>query len=88
MIVAQFHLTVVTPEGSRFDGQADSVKVRTTTGDVMILPHHIDYCASLGKGEAKITADGGPKLADIEGGMMYVSGDEVQILSNRFDWKE
>ena len=86
--MAQIHLTIVTPEGSCFDGDADRVLVRTTGGDVSILPRHIDYAASLGTGTARVTVNGTPKEAMISGGMICVAQDNVRILTNAFQWKE
>lgn len=87
--MATIHLTVVTPEKQYFDDDAEKVIVRTTGGDVCILPNHIDYAASLGKGEARITTTGGSvKKAHVEGGLIHVAANVVQILSNHFEWKE
>ena len=86
--MAQIHLSIVTPQGEPFDGPADRVLVRTTGGDVCILPKHIDYAASLGTGTARVTVNGTPREARISGGMIYVSQDEVRILTNDFSWKE
>ncbi len=55
--MAQIHLSIVTPQGCPFDGSADRVLVRTTGGDVSILPRHIDYAAALGNVRARITVD-------------------------------
>lgn len=86
--MAQIHLSIVTPEGSFFDGDADRVLVRTTCGDVAILPKHIDYAAALGNGLARITVNDSPREAEISGGMIHVSQDNVRILTNHFQWKE
>lgn len=87
--MALIHLTIVTPESQRFDGDAQRVIVRTTGGDVCILPHHIDYAASLGKGECRITdAEGNVRRAQVEGGMLHVASDQVQVITQHFDWKE
>ncbi len=81
------HLTIVTPEGMCYDADAQRVMVRTAGGDVAILPHHIDYSAALGSGEARVTeADGSVRRARIEGGLLHVAGDSVQVLTNRFFW--
>ena len=45
--MSSFHLQIVTPDGSFFDGEANSVVVRTTGGYVSIYPHHTDYIAAL-----------------------------------------
>ena len=87
--MAMIHLTIVTPEGLHFDNSAQRVLVRTTGGDVAILPHHIDYSAALGTGEARVTeADGRVRRARIEGGILHVANDNVQVLTNHFKWTE
>ncbi len=86
--MAQIHLSIVTPQGCPFDGSADRVLVRTTGGDVSILPRHIDYAAAMGNGRARITVDGKPRDAHISGGIIYVSKDVVSILTNDFSWKD
>ena len=49
-----FHLTVVTPDGCAFDGQAERIVCRAIDGDLAILAKHGDYCTALGMGEAHI----------------------------------
>ena len=58
-----FHLEIVTPDGVSFDGQAESLYVRTQQGDIGILPNHIDYLAALGMGQARVTVDGQTRTA-------------------------
>ena len=83
------HLTIVTPESKLYDNEARRVTVRTTSGDVTILPRHIDYAAALGRGKARITTpDGAVKNAVINGGMLHVAKDDVQIITNDFEWQE
>ena len=45
-----FHLTVVTPDGCAFDGQAERIVCRAIDGDLAILAKHVDYCTALGMG--------------------------------------
>ena len=87
--MALIHLTVVTPEGKFYDDDAQRVMVRTTGGEVAILPHHIDYAAALGKGEARVTgADGDVRRAEIDGGLLHVASDQVQVITDHFAWKD
>lgn len=87
--MALIHLTIVTPESRPYDADAQRVIVRTTGGDVCILPHHIDYSAALGKGEARVTdADGNVRRAQVEGGILHVAQDDVQVITNQFEWTE
>ena len=65
-----FHLTVVTPDGCAFEGQAERVVCRAIDGDLAILAKHGDYCTALGMGEAHIVdAEGSRRRAACMGGM-------------------
>ncbi len=87
--MALIHLTIVTPEGKHYDADAQRVMVRTTGGDVAILPQHIDYAASLATGEARVTEpDGNVRHAAIDGGILHVASDNVQVITRHFSWKE
>ncbi|MBR1559750.1 MAG: F0F1 ATP synthase subunit epsilon, partial [Clostridia bacterium] len=82
--MAMIHLTVVTPQGKFFDADAQKVILRTTGGDVCILPNHIDYAASIGDGECRITTEGGDvKKARAAGGILHVASNDVQVIANR-----
>ena len=86
--MALIHLKIVTPLGQFYDADAQRVMVRTTGGDVAILPHHIDYAAALAdSGEARVTEpDGRVRRAQVEGGLLHVAQDDVQVIANRFRW--
>lgn len=84
----KLHLMIVTPEKPVFEGDAERVFVRTLSGDVAILPRHIDYAAALGNGHAKFVIDGAEKHAEISGGLIQVADDRVHILTNDFSWSE
>ena len=88
--MALIHLTIVTPEGKYYDGDAQRIVVRTTGGDVAILPHHIDYSAALvEQGEARvIEPDGRVRRGELKGGLLHVASDNVQVITNGFQWKE
>lgn len=87
--MALIHLTVVTPNGEFYDDDAQRVVVRTTGGDVAILPNHIDYSASLGQGLARVTDEAGNvRRALVEGGILHVASNKVQIITQHFEWTE
>ena len=87
--MALIHLTVVTPEGKFYEDDAQRIVVRTTGGDVAILPHHIDYAAALSTGEARVTGpDGRVRHAEVSGGLLHVASDDVQVITHSFAWKE
>ena len=87
--MAQIHLTIVTPKGRHYDGEARRIVVRTKAGDVCIMPRHIDFAAALGEGEARVTEpDGKVRRAEVHGGMLHVAADNVQVVTNGFAWTD
>ena len=61
--MSSFPLKIMTPDGTAFDGQVQSVSCRTITGQVQLMARHIDYCTALGMGEAHITWRMAPSAA-------------------------
>ena len=86
--MAQFHLEIVTPDGSVFDGMADSILVRADSGDIEIMRGHTDYFASLGTGRAKLTVDGKAMNASASGGFISVNGGEVKLVTTTFEFAD
>ncbi len=83
-----FKLKIVTPDGLIFDGEAEKLIVRTIGGDVCILARHMDYVAPLGMGMAIVESDGKRRTAACIGGMLSVSGGEVNLVPTTFEWAE
>lgn len=83
-----FSLKIVTPDGVQFEGQAQKLVVRTTTGDVGILAGHINYVAPLGMGEAVVVVDGEKRYAACIGGMVSVVDGKVTLLPTTFEWAQ
>lgn len=84
----EFPLTIVTPDGLIFEGSAQEVVVRTTSGDMGILAGHISCAAPLGMGRATIVADGKKRYGACIGGMVSVVGGQVKIVATTFEWAE
>ncbi len=83
-----FLLKIVTPDGIRYDAHAESVTVRTTTGDIGFLAGHINCVAPLGMGRATIVVDGKPRYAACIGGMVSVMDGQVTLVPTSFEWAE
>ncbi len=86
--MSSFPLKIVTPDGLRFEGQAEEVVVRTTTGDMGILAGHINCVAPLGMGRATIVTEGQKKYAACIGGMVSVVNGTVSLVPTTFEWSE
>lgn len=83
-----FPLKIVTPDGLIFDGQAEELIVRTTTGDIGILAGHINCVAPLGMGRAMVLCDGKRRYAACIGGMVSVVDGNVTLVPTTFEWAE
>ena len=83
-----FQLKIVTPDGLIFDGQAEELIVRTTSGDLGILAGHINCVAPLGMGRATVIMDGKRRYAACIGGMVTVVNGEVTLVPTTFEWAE
>ena len=83
-----FQLKIVTPDGLEYDGPAEEVVVRTTSGDMGVLAGHINCVAPLGMGRAMFIINGQKKYAACIGGMLSVNGGQVTLVPTTFEWAE
>jgi F-type H+-transporting ATPase subunit epsilon len=83
-----FSLKIVTPDGIRFDGQAEELIVRTTTGDLGVLAQHINCVAPLGMGRATVVVDGVKRYGACIGGIVSVVDGAVSLVPTTFEWAE
>ena len=83
-----FPLKIVTPDGLAYDGEAQMLTVRTTTGDLGILAGHISCVAPLGMGRATVLSNGKRRYAACIGGMVSVVGGAVTLVPTTFEWAD
>lgn len=85
--MSQFHLIIVTPDGEKYNGMAESLLVKTDSGDVEILDKHTDYFAHLATGRARIiTPEEKTLKASCSGGVLSVSKSEVKLVATTFEF--
>ena len=84
-----FLLKISSPDGDLFCGDALSLCVRGTEGELAVMAGHIPFVTSVKPCDCKIElADGGEKYAHTDGGILTVSNEKVVFLSGSFNWKE
>lgn len=83
-----FSLRIVTPDGLKYDGSAEELIVRTTTGDLGILAGHVDCVAPLGMGRATVQIDGQKRYAACIGGMVSIVGGRATLVPTTFEWAD
>lgn len=76
------HLTIVTPEGTRYDGPVDGVVVPGTEGDFGVLPGHERFLAPVRIGEVEVrsSSDRTHRWAAVSDGFADVSAERVVLL--------
>jgi F-type H+-transporting ATPase subunit epsilon len=75
------HVTVISPGGSVFEGDADSVVAPAYDGQVGILPRHAPFMTLLGAGSLVVRTAGENLSFVVEGGFMQVTDDTVRIVT-------
>ncbi len=83
-----FPLKIVTPDGLQFDGQAEELIVRSTTGDIGVLAGHINCVAPLGMGRATIVTGSDTRYAACIGGLLSVVNGAVTLVPTTFEWAD
>ena len=87
--MATFQLKIVTPDGVGYDGEAQKLVVRTTSGDVGILSRHATFLAPLAIGAVKVTdAEGNMRVAACSGGMVSFANEVATVVAQTFEWAD
>lgn len=76
-------VTVISPERSLFDGDADAVVAPAFDGLVGILPHHAPFLTLLGTGTLTVRQAGQARVFRVAGGFLQVTGDHVRAVADR-----
>ena len=83
-----FKLKIATPDGLEFEGEAESLLVRTTQGDAEILAGHTDFLSALGTGKVRVTVGGEKRFASASGGFVSVKNGEVSLVCTTFEFAD
>ncbi|HML71616.1 MAG TPA: hypothetical protein PKA78_09650 [Macellibacteroides fermentans] len=75
-------LEIVSPKGSVFDGEADSVLFPGLMGDFMILPNHAPLLAVLSEGTIRIEHNGETRFIEVTGGVVEVVGSAIHVCTD------
>ena len=82
-----FILTISSPDGNIFQGEAVKLSVRGIEGDLAVMAGHIPFITAVKECECRIELDDGTeKTGHTDGGLLNVAKDEVILLSDCFKW--
>jgi len=79
-MAGKLSLSVVTPEGGLFEGEANFVAAPAVDGEVGILERHTALISALGTGLLRVEEEAGTRSFAVRGGFLQVLGNEVTLL--------
>jgi F-type H+-transporting ATPase subunit epsilon len=74
-------VTVISPERSLFDGEAEAVVAPAFDGLVGILPRHAPFMTLLGEGILNVRGRGASSRFRVSGGFLQVVGESVRVVA-------
>ena len=82
-MASEFHLSVLTPERTVFEGPVDYVQVPGSQGYLGVLAHHAPLVTSLAVGTLEVRHAGGREERwQVEGGFFEVSNNRATVLAD------
>ena len=82
-----FPLIISSPDGDLFRGDAETLILRGTEGDLAILAGHIPFVTAVVKSNCVVIAGGERKEGVIDEGLLTVDADKVTVLTSALEWK-
>ena len=84
-----FPLTVATPDGNCFHGEALFLSLRGVDGELAVMAGHAPFITSVLPCTVHVeTEEGNHKYGQTDGGLLTVAPEGVTLLSGDFSWKE
>lgn len=83
-----FHLRIITPERTFYEGDVDMVEFNTTEGEIGVLPGHIPLTVIVKPGILTITEKDGEKEAALHSGFAEILPDGITIIAEIIEWPE
>lgn len=85
----EFKLTVSSPNGNVFEGEAVMLTVRGADGELAVMAGHVPLVTPVLACDCKIELqDGTERFGHTDGGVLTVGTDSVTLLSGSFKFKD
>ena len=75
-------ISVVTPEKTLLEEEADEVIIPTTEGEIAVLPHHISLLSQIAPGELQIRNAGKTDHLAVIGGFLEIGNNKITVLAD------
>ena len=80
--MATIKLEIVSPDKVVYAADIEMLIVRSTAGELGILPHHAPLVTGLVPHAMRVKIDGSEKLVAVGGGFMEVQPDKISVLAS------
>lgn len=80
--MATLKLEIITPEAIAFSEDVEMVTLPAISGQIGIYPQHVRLITQMVPGELIVTRNGNESLIAVGEGLVAVSGDRVEILTD------
>ena len=85
-MAALFHLSILTPERSVFEGEVEYLQAPGSEGYLGVLAHHAALVTALGEGTLTVRGpDGQSTRWALSGGFFEVSNNRATVLADSVD---
>jgi F-type H+-transporting ATPase subunit epsilon len=82
-MASPFHLAILTPEKTVFEGEVEYVQVPGTEGYLGVLAHHAALVTALAQGTLTVRVPGGRETQwPVSGGFFEVSNNRATVLAD------
>lgn len=81
-------IDIITPDGTIYQGDADSISLPTPDGEITVLPHHIPLISILAPGTILLKQGGEELLFAVSRGVIEVDGMSIRVLADTADRAE
>ncbi len=82
------HASIITPDGSIFDGDVDAISLPTPDGEITVLPHHIPLISIVNAGTIMVRQGKEETLFACSSGVIEVDGKSIRVLTDTADRAE
>jgi F-type H+-transporting ATPase subunit epsilon len=87
-VAKTFHLSILTPEHSFFEGEVEMLVLESEDGKIGILANHAPVVISTIESELRFLADGQWRWAAASSGFATVTQDQVLVMLQTAEWPE
>lgn len=77
-----FFFEIITPEKVVYKDDVDEIIIPTTTGEITILPNHVNLLTQVADGEMIIKKNGKEQYLAVTGGFLEVNNNKVSLLAD------